>query len=208
MSLKKVKKKVDKIQRTIELLDGDVSTIERDLLLVYIRDLYEEVLDLKDEKVPVRRSEPSEDFFPEEEKKPEPLPQQKSTADQNKSKVEEKQVVSAPEPEEAPIEVNEELMSLFEIKEAEDLGDKLSKLPIKDLTKAMSINERIFTINELFGGDHVLFAKTVDHLNGLSNYEQAVDYLLKGVAEKHDWEDPQHLKKAEQFIHLVQRRFR
>ena len=212
MSLKKVKKKIDKIQRTIELLDGNVSAIERDLLLVYIRDLYEEVLDLNDEspshisspsvQVPTTKQEVTPEPRPIPEKKVDPV-EVKEEVHQTEAPKEE--VVSEDQNKEV---VNEDLLKLFEVKEAEELGDKLSKLPIKNLSKAMSINERIFTINELFGGDHELFTHTIDHLNGLGNYDEAVDYLTKGVAAEHDWQDPQHLKKAEQFIHLVQRRFR
>ena len=57
----------------------------------------------------------------------------------------------APKPRKA--KVSEELEDLFEFKQAKDLSERLSQSPIKDLTKAMGINERFLTTNELFDGN-------------------------------------------------------
>ena len=44
-----------------------------------------------------------------------------------------------------------DMLAIFEEKPITELSDKLSQTPISDLTKAMGISERIFTVNELFG---------------------------------------------------------
>ena len=49
------------------------------------------------------------------------------------------------------------LADLFEFNSTNELSDKLSQQPIPDLTKAIGINERILTINELFDKDSVFF---------------------------------------------------
>ncbi len=96
---------------------------------------------------------------------------------------------------------------LFEQQEATDLSEKLSQSPIKDLTKAMGINEKILTIKELFDGDQKMFSDTMTALNGFNNFEQAKDFLSSEVATAYDWTSKSKKKKAKIFIKLVRRRY-
>ncbi len=88
-----------------------------------------------------------------------------------------------------------------------EISDKLSQTPIQDLTRAMSINERIFTQNELFGGNKEEMDNMLVALNGLSTFEEAKNVLMRSVASKYDWTSAGKLKKARNFIKLVQRRY-
>lgn len=97
--------------------------------------------------------------------------------------------------------------ALFEFKEATELSEKLSMQPIRDLTKAMGLNEKIFTINELFGGDSKAFDETVKKLNTFSSFERASEYLANGVAHTYNWPSRSKKKKALNFIQLVKRRY-
>lgn len=110
-----------------------------------------------------------------------------------------KQIVTDP--------VDEDLIALFIDAPVTDLSDKLSLLPVNDLTKALSINERFFTIQELFGGNSDLFQTTLKKLNGLSSFEEASDALIKSVASEFDWASASKQKKAANFIKLVRRRY-
>jgi hypothetical protein len=103
--------------------------------------------------------------------------------------------------------VDEEYEDLFSISSARELSEKLSELPIADIKKAIGINERIFTINELFGGNHQLFEETVQALNRLSSFDEARQYLLFHVAVKHNWVARDRKNKARNFIKLVKRRY-
>ena len=96
---------------------------------------------------------------------------------------------------------------LFEFKEATELSEKLSMQPIRDLTKAMGLNEKIFTINELFGGESKVFDETIKKLNTFSSFERASEYLASGVAHTYDWPGRSRKKKALNFIQLVKRRY-
>jgi len=98
--------------------------------------------------------------------------------------------------------------NLFEFKEATELSEKLSMQPIRDLTKAMGLNEKIFTINELFGGDSKAFDETVKKLNTFATFEKATEYLASGVAHTYDWPNRSKKKKALNFIQLVKRRYK
>lgn len=101
----------------------------------------------------------------------------------------------------------EELEELFEHQAVKELSDKLKMQPIKDLTSAISINERIFTTQELFGGDQKKFNDTISHLNAMASYEDAKKYLIDGIANENEWYTKKKQKKAAQFILLIKRRF-
>lgn len=101
----------------------------------------------------------------------------------------------------------EEMEELFATTEAKELSEKLSELPISDLTKAMGLNERIYTINELFGGDQQLFTNTMSRLNQFSSFEEARHFLAREVAIAQDWTKKGKKKKAKEFIKLVKRRY-
>jgi len=103
--------------------------------------------------------------------------------------------------------VDQDLLALFSQNPVMDLSDKLSLLPVTDLTKALSINERYFTIQELFGGDADLFQQTLAKLNSLSNFKEASEELINSVASKYEWGTNAKKKKAENFIKLVRRRY-
>lgn len=96
---------------------------------------------------------------------------------------------------------------LFAMQQARDLSDKLRLSRIDDLSRAMGINERFLTINELFGGDHEAFDRTLRALNDLSSFQQARAYLESEVIPRYGWLDERKHKKALVFIQLVQRRF-
>jgi hypothetical protein len=111
---------------------------------------------------------------------------------------------------EAPIHTNsgrDEITDLFKHKEAKELSERLGAAPITDLSRALGVNEKIFTINELFGGNKELYDRTVNLINGMSNFEEAKDYLIQNIARTYDWANNTNRKKAKVFIKLVRRRF-
>lgn len=106
-----------------------------------------------------------------------------------------------------PTTSNEEEEQLFTVENGTELSHKLGSLPISDLNKAMGINERIFTINELFRGDSRAFKHTINELNRLSSFAEAKDYLAKKVVSQFDWTNKQRRSKAKNFIKLIRRRY-
>lgn len=122
----------------------------------------------------------------------------------------ESQVVTpspAPKPTPAPYPVDDELEELFAFTSAKELSEKLSELPITDIKKAMGLNERIFTINELFGGDQSAFDATVATLNQFRSFEEAKNYLIRNVGGKYNWASKDKKSKAKTFIKLIKRRY-
>lgn len=262
MGLHKVSKLIEKINvlhDSLLSIDEEISSIEKDLLLNYIRQLYEQVLEIGTEDQqfrtpPISRkvmdlpkeakpAVPTENKVQEAPVQEEPAQHMPAEEPIQKEPIKITPVAKIPEPvvaetkveepaiQETPVEpmiqkvgveteasngsaaivsesADEELESIFAIKEAKELSEKLSSTPINDLNKAMGINDRFLTVNELFGGDNNAFNECVQKINGLGSYEEAKSYLLSEVTQKYDWSAQERIKKAASFISLVQRRFR
>jgi hypothetical protein len=151
---------------------------------------------------------PKVEVTPEPPPKPEPAPRPIIV---EKPKVEKREPVvrvapPPPVPKPAKAKISDEQEELFEFKEATDLSERLSQSPIKDLNKAMGINERILTTNELFDGNGDAMKDALSTINRLSNFEEAKDYLAN-IAEIYDWTSKKKKKKAIVFVKLVRRRF-
>ncbi|MEO5906971.1 MAG: hypothetical protein ABIQ11_09605 [Saprospiraceae bacterium] len=101
---------------------------------------------------------------------------------------------------------SETLTKLFDLQKTDD-ASRFSHIPIASIESAMGLNERIFTLNELFGGDKSLFDTTCATLNNLNSFSEAKHILMNGPAHDYKWADPERIKMAEHFIRLVARRY-
>jgi hypothetical protein len=101
----------------------------------------------------------------------------------------------------------ESLNSFFESLQLDNVSERFSHIPIDDIQSAMGLNERIFTLKELFGGDKALFDATCEQLNHLHSLSEAKDLLMKGPARLFKWSEVERIKMAEQFIRIVARRY-
>lgn len=89
--------------------------------------------------------------------------------------------------------------------EKKELGDILSEEPIKDLKKAISINDRIVYINELFKGDETAYERSIKTLNHFTIYPEAEYFIKRELKLRLQWDDKNPL--VQQFDHLIKRRF-
>ncbi|MDA9358366.1 hypothetical protein N9R23_03020 [Saprospiraceae bacterium] len=222
MNHKKIKKQINKINSFFESIttDDEISKIEKNLLLSYISKLYESILDPIDNLVaeaktskPVAMEKKTETGLPVvEEIEIISTPQEILVKDAVKPiiPVETKKTVNTPDSvviEASKVELSEKMISIFEKSRGLEISDKLGNLPLKDLTKVMGINERMFTIKELFGGNQERFKTVMSDINELSGYDEAKEYLIREVATELKWDSEAHYKKADKFVKLVQRRF-
>lgn len=97
--------------------------------------------------------------------------------------------------------------SVFLEKSAADIADKYQLERVVTIEGAMGINERMLTINELFGGEHNVFMETVTYINNLGDFESARKYLIEGVAARFNWDSDERLGMASEFVQLVRRKF-
>ena len=92
------------------------------------------------------------------------------------------------------------------LKEANtELSSKLGEGPVKDLKRAVGINDRFLYINELFRGDEVMYERSIKTINGFVIYAEAEFWIKRELKIKLGWLENNHLVK--QFDHLVRRRF-
>lgn len=240
--------KINALYQSIAADENRVSGIERDLMLSYIRQLYDAFLDIEQLEPRPTKKEPAQSSYrpeleivePEEPKsKPQPRPKPKKPRiieipdslkdieEKQISKKEKKEPTPPPRPEPEPqpkpspeptytappepepsTEVSHDpaFEDLFEHKTARELSEKLSERPIYDLSKAISINDRLLYVNQLFGKSMDALNIALNHLNTLDGMTDAKPYLIK-LAGQHDWLDQDKQDTAKDFIKLVRRRY-
>lgn len=86
-----------------------------------------------------------------------------------------------------------------------EISEALSGGPIKDLKKAIGINDRFLFVNDLFGGDESAFDRSIKTINGFSIWPEAEYWIRRELKTKLGWRaDSESVK---QFDQLVRRRF-
>ncbi|HTE28302.1 hypothetical protein [Flavitalea sp.] len=86
-----------------------------------------------------------------------------------------------------------------------EVGHRLTDTPIKDLKKAIGINDRFVFINELFRGDEVMYERSLKTINGFRIMAEAEYWIERELKVKLGWDD---MKEATRhFYQLVKRRF-
>ncbi len=238
MDLQKTKIFLDKITREYARMSKDPDTIMRidvDIMLSYIRDLYDAVLtDTPASAAPARR-EPAPtppvpppapthtpmaaapapppvvaEAAPPPEEKPAPAPPPPVVVEAIKAEpLPVMKPATPPAPTAAPSfpAAPPDAEALFEQRQAVELSEKLSELPIPDLRKAIGLNDKLLLTRELFGEDTSAFDKVVDTLNGFANMDQAKSFLLDHCVMRYRWTDKKRLEVAKKFIKLVRRRY-
>lgn len=86
-----------------------------------------------------------------------------------------------------------------------DLGDTLTEVPIRDLRKAIGVNDRFLFINELFRGDEAVYERSIKTINSFSIFAEAEYWIQRELKVKNGWNDGDEMVK--QFYQLVKRRF-
>lgn len=90
-------------------------------------------------------------------------------------------------------------------KDNKEIGDSLSDAPIKDLRKAIGVNDRFLFINELFLGDEVMYERSIKTINAFTIYPEAEYWIRRELKLKLAWNENSEMVK--QFNQLVKRRF-
>ena len=86
-----------------------------------------------------------------------------------------------------------------------DLGDILVEVPIRDLRKAIGINDRFLYIKELFRNDESVYERSIKTINNFSILPEAEYWIQRELKVKLGWDDSNETVK--QFNQLVKRRF-
>jgi len=87
----------------------------------------------------------------------------------------------------------------------QEVSHILENTHIKDLKKAIGINDKYLFINELFNGDENLYEKSIKHIQHFSIYAEATFWIQKELKTKLHWQNNSYT--VELFDQLVKRRF-
>ncbi|QQS50127.1 MAG: hypothetical protein IPM71_11035 [Bacteroidota bacterium] len=177
--------------------NGPLRNIDLDLALNKIRNLYDLMLTLRAEErtflnneiihhaqETIQQDKKTEALIIEKEKDPEKKPEAAvdkpvkfekenliepatSNLEKDKSLLSEKFHQTRPT-------LNEELSSHVS---SSDLAKQLKNKPITNLSSAIGLNEKFELIHNLFIGDKQKYEQTIEALNHMADYQEALDYL-------------------------------
>ncbi len=88
---------------------------------------------------------------------------------------------------------------------ATEVSHKLTEAAVKDLKKAIGINDRFLYINELFRGDEVMYERSIKTINSFSIWPEAEYWIRRELKTKLGWKDTE--PTVIQFDQLIKRRF-
>ena len=98
------------------------------------------------------------------------------------------------------ISLNDQLAS-----HSKEVADELGAAPIKDLRKAIGINDRFLFINELFRGDETMYERSIKTINNFTIYAEAQYWMERELKVKLGWDNEKSV--TQDFYALVRRRF-
>jgi len=208
MNIKESNKHFKKLASFYENISGaEINAIELDLLKSYVLKFYESITDGHSESSNGQSTRSAPKAIVQER------PAEVGSTPTSPTPVQ--KMEAAPVVEHVPAAVKmatrtpitSEMKSLFMMEKGKEISDQLSTTGINDIGKSMSINEKIFTIQELFNGNQGDFDDVVNHLNGLKNYDDAMDYLASNVVNQKNWLDQAKVKEAKTFMKLVYRKY-
>ena len=86
-----------------------------------------------------------------------------------------------------------------------ELAEKLKEEPLRDIRKAIGLNDRYIFISELFRGDEAMYERSLKTINHFSIYPEAEFWIQRELKLKLGWKEDHPFVK--QFDQLVRRRF-
>jgi len=96
--------------------------------------------------------------------------------------------------------LNEKLKSdIVELKSA------LNDTPVRDLRKAIGVNDRYVFVNQLFRGDEVMYERSIKTINGFRILPEAEYWMERELKVKLGWDE--NREATRHFYQLVKRRF-
>lgn len=104
---------------------------------------------------------------------------------------------------EAPVK-----LTLNEMLAGNQNGSRTPEAPvaeIKDLKQAISLNDKLLFVKDLFHGYSLAYAEVIDLMNRMPDFKTAEAFLQKNYALKNDWKSKQ--ATVDRFYNILKRRF-
>jgi hypothetical protein len=86
-----------------------------------------------------------------------------------------------------------------------ELASALKDSPVRELKKAIGVNDRYIFINELFRGDEVMYERSIKTINNFRILPEAEYWMERELKIKLGWDDTRETTRH--FYQLVRRRF-
>lgn len=86
-----------------------------------------------------------------------------------------------------------------------ELSAALNDTPVRDLKKAIGVNDRYVFISQLFRGDEVMYERSIKTINGFRILPEAEYWMERELKVKLGWDENREATKH--FYQLVKRRF-
>ena len=151
----------------------------------------------------VSKQEPNEGTEPVAETKPYTEPIQQSELFSPVSKVEETPVSDVPEEQPKAKPTLNDILSGNNA--AKNFNTGAGRIPVTDLKQAISLNDKMRYIKDLFNGYNLAYAEAIDLLNKMPDFKTADAFLQNNYAVKNNWASRQDT--ADQFYELLNQRF-
>jgi hypothetical protein len=86
-----------------------------------------------------------------------------------------------------------------------EISHVLQDSPVRDLRKAIGLNDKYLFINELFRGDEIMYERSIKTINAFNMYPEAEYWIQRELKTKIGWSNENETVKL--FDQLVKRRF-
>ncbi len=158
--------------------------IDIDLMLDHLKAIYAELLELRDELALGDIDENEEEDVEEQEAG-------ETEVEDDTEEEEEEYDEETPEEEDTEEEEAEEIEEHVQEIQAEIVTTIPQYIPkdSRDIRNVIGINDKYLFINELFGSDKENYENTLDELNKLRRYDEAMEWLNENVLFVNEKED-------------------
>lgn len=89
--------------------------------------------------------------------------------------------------------------------ERTEVAHLLKESPVKDLRKAVGINDRFVFVRELFRGDDAMYDRSIKTINNFNIHSEADYWITRELKHKLGWDEQDATVRT--FLQLVRRRF-
>jgi hypothetical protein len=112
--------------------------------------------------------------------------------------------IKIPEEKEEPLTINQRIMAQMNANNNRN-AEHVNTQPITDLKQAITLNDKLLYIKDLFNGYNLAYSEAIDILNRFNSFDEADKFLQGSYAAKNNWESKQ--STVDKFYDLLKRRY-
>ncbi|MBI5540173.1 MAG: hypothetical protein HY951_08960 [Bacteroidia bacterium] len=204
-----------KIEEPKKIIEKEIKVIpveEKPVVEIIEKEIINQPVEKSIEKVQeIKTVEP---IVIEEEKKIEEIqaPVQTNITVTQETSIEKKQIEKVVETKTTISTGSKTIADQYQETKAKTLSESLTKTvkdfsttqqlkPIKNLKSAISINDRVMFMRDIFSNDSAKYTETIDKINEMSNLDEAMEFINKTLNFKTDSDS------FNKFLELIYRRF-